>query len=150
MQFYQTIISNIVYQALRKAQVALTALKLANRDLKVDIRTLRRSARQQPGAHPADKRKRTTRNLETLSEEERIATCGRKFAVMNEFCVPQAAFMVNRHDGIVSDDPLRWHSEASALEGLIAELYEETPNELHDLLAHHTSFRGTVCSQTYH
>jgi hypothetical protein len=78
------------------------------------------------------------------TQEDLIGLYARKFGTMNEFYVPCAAFMVARPTGVRSDDPDRWDSEKLALRGLIAELYEELPVVLHELLAGHSSFRTMV------
>ena len=128
----------------------MTALKLEVRDLRIELRGLKKSAHQQlqavqdapsPAGSDVGKRKRSTT---VSSQDDHINTCGRKFAVMNELYVPRGAFMVVRPADVYSDDPHRWDSQTSAMRGVVAELYEEIPEDLHDMLAHHSSFRNKV------
>ena len=83
------------------------------------------------------------------TQEDLIGLYAHKFGTMNEFYVPCAAFMVARPTGVRSDDPDCWDSEKLALRGLIAELYEELPVVLHELLAGHSLFRSMVSTGIY-
>jgi len=78
------------------------------------------------------------------SMQDLIATHARKFCVMNEVFVSSAAFLVPRSQGVRSDDKDRWQTDESALDGLVAELYEEMPLSLHRLMKGHSSFQRTV------
>jgi len=75
----------------------------------------------------------------------RIGVYARRFGVMNEVVVSRDAFLQTRPRGINSDDPGRWKSEESACQGLVAELYEELPEDMHIMLQKNPSFRDTVC-----
>lgn len=74
----------------------------------------------------------------------RIGVYARRFGVMNEVVVSRHVFLQPRPRGIHSDDPDRWKSEESARQGLIAELYEELPDDMHTMLQKNPSFRDTV------
>lgn len=43
-------------------------------------------------------------------------------------------------------NPDRWKSEGSALQGLVAELYEELPEDMHVMLLKDPKFRDMVCT----
>jgi hypothetical protein len=76
---------------------------------------------------------------------QRIGVYARRFGVMNEVVVSRDAFLQPRPRGIYSDDPNHWKSEESVRQGLIAELYEELPDDMHAMLQKNPSFRDTVC-----
>ncbi len=75
-----------------------------------------------------------------------IGVYARRFGVMNEFVVSRGAFLLPRPKGINSDDPDCWKSEASVLQGLVAELYEKLPEDTHVMLLKDPKFRDTVCT----
>ena len=56
------------------------------------------------------------------------------------------AFLQPQPVGVRADDSTWWQTEESALEGLIAELYEELPGRLHGMLANTSHFRDRVRS----
>lgn len=60
---------------------------------------------------------------------------------MNKLYVAHNAFLQPQPVGVHADDSTRWQTEESALEGLIAELYEELPARLHGMLANTSHFR---------
>jgi hypothetical protein len=74
----------------------------------------------------------------------RISVYARKFGVMNEMVVPRSVFLQPQPVRVRSDDPDCWKTEESACLGLIAELYEELPSDMHEMMQKHTSFRDTV------
>jgi hypothetical protein len=74
-----------------------------------------------------------------------IGVYARKFGVMNEVVVSRGAFLLPQPRGINSDDPDHWKSEELALQGLVAELYEELPEDMHGMLLKDPKFRDTVC-----
>jgi hypothetical protein len=78
-------------------------------------------------------------------DEDRIALHARKFCVMNEPFIADNVFLKPRFPGVRSDGLERWKTPESALQGLIAELYEEVPSDLHGMVLKHTFFRDTVC-----
>ena len=92
--------------------------------------------------------KANTRSVATgspaVAESDHIGLYARKFTVMNDYALPKAAFLVRRPVGVKSDDLNRWNSPEDSLRGLIVELYEELPSDLHGMLASHSSFRTTV------
>ena len=119
-------------------------MRLDLRDLRVKAAKLelRVKALTQNSHEAADKENSLV--TPASNQEDLIGLYARKFGTMNEFYVPCGAFMVARPTGVRSDDPNRWDSEKLALRGLIAELYEELPVVLHELLAGHSSFRTMV------
>ena len=112
------LVSHLLLQALRNAQVIITGMRLDLRDLRVKATKLElRVKALTQNSHEAANQKD---NLVTpaSTQEDLIGLYAWKFGTMNEFYVPCAAFMVARPTGVRSDDPDRWDSEKLALRGL--------------------------------
>jgi hypothetical protein len=77
------------------------------------------------------------------ADEKLISQCAKKFGVMNEFFVLPAALTVKK-PLTTSVDAGRYNSDTTALEGVIAEIYENIPESLHDDLANSIAFRDLV------
>jgi hypothetical protein len=75
--------------------------------------------------------------------DERISLLARKFCIMNEIFVPEAAFLTADPDF----DPMdrqRYTSEHFIKKGIIAELFEEVPKNLHERMQGSGAFRDAV------
>lgn len=81
------------------------------------------------------------------SDNDLIGIHARRFSVMNEMYVPKDIFLNPKPQGIYSDDPDRWNDDEKMKNCLIAELYEELPPPLHDMIEKSSSFRETVSAQ---
>lgn len=75
---------------------------------------------------------------------KRIVTFGSKFSVMNELFIQPNAFLVARPSRASSLVPTRYSSTESKRAGIVAELYEEVPEDCHILLETDLAFRQTV------
>jgi len=64
---------------------------------------------------------------------------------MNEIFVPEAAF-ITQDPNVNSMDSKRYKTADSIRTGIIAELFEEVPNELHEVMQELGSFYDTVSS----
>ena len=62
---------------------------------------------------------------------------------MNELFVDEAAFLVEE-SGFDLMDNTRYTSPALIMQGVITELFEEVPGDLHGLMKEHTHFRDLV------
>lgn len=126
-----------VSQALRDSQLAFNELSLQMRKLEFEFSEYKK-------LHKGKSAKSQPATTVVVVEQERIAVHARRFGVMNEMMVPKIVFLRARPIGIRSDDSNRWNSELLALNGFVAEMYEEIPEDLHEMMAKHTSFRSTV------
>jgi hypothetical protein len=63
---------------------------------------------------------------------------------MNEMFLAKDVFLQSRPHNIYSDDPDRWDDDEKTKECIIAELYEEIPEILHEMLEKTASFRDKV------
>ena len=105
-------------------------MELASLHRKVD------SSKTSKGRKPKDKAVKG-------KDDDRIALHARKFCVMNEVFVPEAAFLTKDPNF----DPLdseRYKTPDSIRNGIIAELFEEVLEDLHKLLQESGSFRDLV------
>lgn len=84
----------------------------------------------------------------TTSNDERIALFARKFGVMNELFLPEAAFLVNDPD-FDPMDPDRYKDPATVLQGVISELFEAVPEDLHSSMREHSHFRDVVSTTLF-
>ena len=73
-------------------------------------------------------------------DDVRIALHARKFCVLNEIFVPEAAFLT-RDPNFDPMDPEHYKTADSIRNGIIAELFEEVPDDLHELMQESRSFR---------
>lgn len=77
------------------------------------------------------------------TNDQRISLHARKFCVMNEIFVPEAAFLT-ADPNFDPMDPDRYTSEDLIRKGVIAELFEEVPKNLHDKMQESGTFRDMV------
>jgi hypothetical protein len=80
---------------------------------------------------------------EKTTEDQRISKHARKFCVMNEIFVPEAAFLT-ANPNFDPMDPDRYTSEDFTRKGIIAELFEEVPKNLHGDMEESGAFRDSV------
>ena len=134
-------------QALTKNQLELAKVKLELRHMTAKYQQAQVELKQkQPSQSSSSKQQQKPTKI--LGDEERISLHARKFSVMNEPFISNDAFLKARPIDVRSDNPRRWDTPESALRGLIAELYEEVPRELHSMIEKHTRFRDLVWSIT--
>ena len=76
-------------------------------------------------------------------DNDKIALHARKFCIMNEVFMPEAAFLT-KDSGFDPLDPEQYKTPDSIRNGIIAELFEEVPGDLHELLQESSSFRDLV------
>lgn len=126
-------------QALKEANLKVEVQRLEIRQLRMANAALRREI---PKAGKGRSQKNPPPPTVTKNDE-RIALHGRKFGVMNELFVAEAAFLV-AESGLNPMDNIRYTSPALILQGVIAELFEEVPEDLHGLMKEHTHFRDLV------
>lgn len=126
-------------QALKEANLKVEGQRLEIRQLRMANAALRREI---PKAGKGRSQKNPPPPTVTKNDE-RIALHGRKFGVMNELFVAEAAFLV-AESGFNPMDNTRYTSPALILQGVIAELFEEVPEDLHGLMKEHTHFRDLV------
>jgi len=81
-------------------------------------------------------------------DDDRIALHARKFCVLNEIFVPDAAFLT-RDPNFDPMDPERYRTADSIRNGIIAELFEEVPDDLHEPMQESGSFRDMASRQYY-
>lgn len=118
----------------------LRALKLQYVELEQKYKVIKKAAK---GSKATEKNSSKSKLAET---DEVIGLYARRFGVMNELYVAHNAFLQPQPVGVRADNSTRWQTEESALEGLIAELYEELPIRLHGMLANTSHFRDRVRS----
>lgn len=111
-----------------KILMELYNLKKEHRSLKKKTSTVAPPRSKKLFSSPAD------------TQEDRIGLYAWKFAIMNEYSVPLSAFMVQHPTGLRSDDTNRWVTKETALQGIVLELYEELPPDLHPMLSILSSF----------
>jgi hypothetical protein len=87
--------------------------------------------------------KRTGLRSILSGDEKLISQCAKKFGVMNEVFMPPGALAVKR-PLTNSMDPGRYSSELAALEGMVAEVYESLPENLHHDIENSIAFRNLV------
>jgi hypothetical protein len=115
----------------------LRALKLQYTELEQKYKVIKKAAKGS---------KATEKDSKLTDTDEVIGLYARRFGVMNELYVAHNAFLQPQPVGVRADNSTRWQTEESALEGLIAELYEELPIRLHGILANTSHFRDRVRS----
>jgi hypothetical protein len=88
-----------------------------------------------------DKKKEATEKRANV--DQRISLHARKFCVMNEIFVPEAAFLTaDPHFDPMDRD--RYTSEDLVRKGVIAELFEEVPKNLHGKMVETGDFRDSA------
>ncbi|KAH9476949.1 hypothetical protein JR316_0010865 [Psilocybe cubensis] len=125
-------------KALKKAQIKIGELQVTIRKLhirNVELATYVMRFKKQ-------KKSQKSKTSQLSNKDKRIAQLGRRFGIMNEPFVPPAAFLVAR-PSTFSTDAKRYESEMSQLNGVIAELFEEIPKDLHGDLKGSPDFRKT-------
>jgi len=111
-------------------------MQIAN--LEQDIADLKSSKKSRGKSLAAD-----TTEITTQTEDQKIAMYGRKFGVMNDMFISRQVFMQPR-TAFSPEDPARYANDENKLKGLISELWEEVPQELHSVMEGHTRFRDIV------
>ena len=89
------------------------------------------------------------KETERSTDDQRISLHARKFCIMNEIFVEEAAFLTADTDF----DPMdrdRYSSEDFIRKGVIAELFEEVPKNLHEKMQGSSAFRDKVSYSHYH
>lgn len=82
-------------------------------------------------------------NLDNNTRKRTVAF-GSKFSVMNELFIQRSVFLVAKPSRASSMAPTRYSSVASKKAGVVAELYEEIPNDCHILLETNLAFQKKV------
>lgn len=138
-------------QALRESQLEVTRLTMELRDARAQVQELTgklqyKKIKLVKGTAGSSAAAGVPASASDDSETTRwIGVYAQKFGVMNEIIISSNAFPKPRPKGVNSDDPDRWKSAESAFKGLIAELYEELPLDMHLMLQKHPSFCDVVC-----
>lgn len=129
---------------MRKAQLEITALKeelriqqLKYTELEQNYKSLKRSAHE-------EKLKGKDKDSILHDNDSLIALHARRFGVMNEMFLSKDVFLQPRPQDVYSDDSDRWDNDENAKRCIIAEIYEEIPESLHDMLEKTTTFRDMV------
>lgn len=135
----------LAFQALKTAQIKVGQLQDQVKQLLLKNSELR--------AKVKGKSTQAAGSRKVLSGDEKlIAQYAKKFGVMNEMFMPPGALAVKRplttsmHSG-------RYESDLAELEGMIAEVYESLPENLHDDMENSIAFRNLVnifCNQAFH
>ncbi|KAJ3509194.1 hypothetical protein NLJ89_g5346 [Agrocybe chaxingu] len=144
-------------KALRDAQLKTAALEDELRKLKIERDQYRQSVKRLKKEKKATPKQEHDADADIAPSNEpkaasslvppfacyldRIRLYAAKFMLMNEVFVPRAAFLVPRPDGARSDDEGQWKTVESAQQGMVAELFEEIPEDLHHLMTNQTYFR---------
>lgn len=131
---------------MRKAQLEIADLKEELRSQKLKYTELEQSYKTLKTKAHNEKSKGKDSTIST--NDELIGLYARRFGVMNEIFVPKDVFLQQRPLNISSDDPDRWEDDEKTKACVIAELYEEIPVSLHDMLEKTSSFRDTVQCQS--
>ena len=129
---------------MRKAQLEITALKeelriqqLKYTELEQNYKSLKRSAHE-------EKLKGKDKDSILHDNDSLIALHARRFGVMNEMFLSKDVFLQPRPQDVYSDDSDRWDNDENAKRCIIAEIYEEIPESLHDMLEKTTTFCDMV------
>lgn len=80
-------------------------------------------------------------------KDQRIAQCARKFCVMNELLISRAVFLQPADPNFPSEHSQRYENAENSLKGVVAELHEEVPGDLHGMMESHSRFRDIVSWQ---
>jgi len=130
-------------QALDAANLKIESQQTQIRDLTLKIASLKRAIPKEKVAGKVKSRAKPTGPPTLTRHQRKIESLGKKFGVMNELFVPPTAFLVAKP----MFDPLdesRYTSPAGTLNGVVAELYDEIPVSLHNLMEEHSYFREMV------
>jgi hypothetical protein len=131
---------------LRKAQLEITELKEDLREQKLKYTELEQSYKILKRSVQNEKLKGLEKSKDSIlnDNEALISLHAHCFGVMNEIFVPKDVFLQSRPLNVSSDDLDWWDNDENAKRCIIAELYEEIPNSLHDMLEKTATFRDTV------
>jgi hypothetical protein len=125
---------------LKKVQIVLDKVKAENKQLRLQ------AAEQKSKADGPSKKlkKNSDSDDEEMDCKDRVGLFARKFSVMNEMFVEPKHFMVEKPD-VDPYNQSRYASPQSRALGLIAELFREIPEDLHDAMINDSRFRDDVC-----
>ncbi len=136
-------------QALRELQTTFTNVRLQLRDANIKVFKLEREVKEykqhvsKGKAADTKQRAKASATGPAHAEADHIGLYARKFAVMNEYSVVPGAFLVQRPKDLRSDNLCQWDTQEDALHSIIVELYEELPEDLHEMLvSQFVSFHG--------
>jgi len=129
---------------LRKAQLEITELKEELRTQKLKYTELEQKYKTLKSEIHREKSLAKGKESALLDNDELISLYARRFGVMNEMFLPKDVFLQPRPQNVNSDDPDRWDDDEKTKDCVIAELYEETPDRLHNMLEKTSSFRDKV------
>ena len=118
--------------------------KLKYTELEQNYKSLKRSAHNEKSKGGVGKDKDSVLH----NNDALISLHARRFGVMNEIFVSKDVFLQPRPPNVYSDDLDRWDNDENSKRCVIAELYEEIPESLHDMLEKTTIFRDTVQHKT--
>jgi hypothetical protein len=131
---------------LRKAQLEIAELKEELRaqkmkyaELEQNYKALKTKARKEKSVSKGKEPESTPVDNDGL-----ISLYARRFGVMNELFVAKDLFLQPRPLGVESADCDRWDDDDKEKLCMIAELYEEVPKSLHEMLEKTSIFRDTV------
>jgi len=129
-----------------KAQLEITELKEELRVQKLKYTEIEQKYKNLKRSAHKEKSKGKDKDSLLHDKDALIALHARRFGVMNEMFPSKDVFLQPRPEDINSDDSDRWENDENAKRCVIAELYEEMPKSLHDMLEKTTTFRDTVQS----
>lgn len=120
-------------------------LQKKNADLNVLYlnKTKSRDGPMPPGNSGPSKHTKKGNHETDLDEDDRIGLHACKFGVMNELFVHATSFLVE-NPGCKPYTADCYDTAISAAKAVIAELFRVVPNDLHERMISHTSFRDTV------
>ena len=131
--------SDLLFQALKSAQLKVGDLQMTIRKLHMRIAQLSTSLKK------SDPKNQKSGTKERLSDSDlRISHLAKHFGIMHEPFVTPSAFFVAR-PSVDSTHLDRYDSELSKIQGLTVELYEAVPDDLHEEIRLSPAFRKLVC-----
>ena len=131
---------------MKKAQLEITELKEELWGQKLKYTELEQ--RYKALKSKTHKEKSKGKDSIIYDNDELISHYACRFGVMNEMFVPKNVFLQPWPQNVNSDDPDQWDDDKKMKDCVIAELYEETPDSLHNMLKKTSSFCDTVQCQT--
>jgi len=137
-----------ILKALKSLNLKVESQRIEIHKLNLKIANLHRSV---PKEAPGTTRKRKTQPEgppEVTKYQGKVEFYGKKFGVLNELFVPGAAFLVAKPMFDLQDKS-RYKTPTGILDGIIAELYDQIPENLHKLMEDHSYFRDTVSNLTF-
>lgn len=130
---------------MRKAQLEITDLREQLRAQKINFHELEQKYKALKTKSHNEKSQSKGKGSTSPNNEDLISIHASRFGVMNEMFVPMDIFLQPRPQHIYSDDLDRWDDDEKTKNCIIAELYEELPAGLHEMLEKTSSFRDAVC-----